>query len=497
MKVCPHTTPHQRPTRLRGRRGTLPLRLWLVLAVAAIIGAGFLAQMGLTAVMTIWDQHAESARLVTVRQILDSSAAAWQSPAWERHTTSSLDALGVDVALYSSPPGAAGQILSRSPVYATPGARGYLGAGAQVGGTRGPVFQRLVITSGAASRATGVALLWLNEPPPGELPQELWPVIELGTFAFTLAIVVWLVGLPVLRPLAELSRAAEGMAGGDLNVRLRAASPVREIAEVSSALVETGAALQRSLAEQTALEEDRRLFFAAVAHDLRTPLFMLRGYLRGLQLGVATTPEKVTQYVVACSTQAEALERRIADLFAFTCVEYLDREPQREPLELGSLLRETVAAARPPAATKFIALDLNGPATPCNVLGDQRLLVRAVESLLDNAVRHTPEGGRIVVRWRERAGKAEFEIEDTGPGITAHDLPHLFTPLYRGEDSRNRKTGGAGLGLTIARRILRVHGGDLMASNAPAGGARFTATLPAETKSASTLDSRPLASALR
>src|SRR5205085_7981670 len=110
--------------------------------------------------------------------------------------------------------------------------------------------------------------------------------------------------------------------------------------------------------------------------------------------------------------------------------------------------------------------------------GDGHLLARAVANLLDNALRHTPDGGQIRVRWHWEDATLVFTVADTGPGIAAHDLSHLFTPLYRGDASRNRQTGGAGLGLTIARRILQAHGGDLTAANGATGGAVFTATLP-------------------
>ena len=110
--------------------------------------------------------------------------------------------------------------------------------------------------------------------------------------------------------------------------------------------------------------------------------------------------------------------------------------------------------------------------------GDAHLLARVVENLLDNALRHTPSGGEVTVRWRADAGRMTFTVADTGPGIAARDLPHLFDPLYRGEASRNRETGGAGLGLAIARRILRAHGGDLVAANRDDEGAEFTGWLP-------------------
>ena len=106
------------------------------------------------------------------------------------------------------------------------------------------------------------------------------------------------------------------------------------------------------------------------------------------------------------------------------------------------------------------------------------IFFQPIENLLDNALRHTPAEGTITIRYETSADRVAFTVADTGPGIAARDLPHLFEPLYRGEASRNRETGGAGLGLAIARRILRAHGGDLTAANGPAGGAEFTGWLP-------------------
>jgi signal transduction histidine kinase len=474
--------------RLRRRERTLPLRLWLILAVAAITGGGFLAQMGMTVVVAVWDQQAADAQLASVRQIIGTDAARWRDATWQRHAQTSLGALGVDVAVFSGQPGESGQLA-----YATVGARRLLplDTGNVSGNTRAPgsperlVFQRIVIADSpnlarpAAGRPpAGVAFLWYTQPLSRGPSGTLWPAVELGTFALTLAIVVWLVGQPVLRPLAEMSQTAEGIAGGDLDVHLPP-SPVREIAAVSAALEGMSGVLREALASQTALAEERRLFVSAIAHDLRTPLFMLRGYLKGLERGVAATPEKMAHYVDACRVQADALERLIADLFAYARLEYLELEPERTPFELDALLRETVAGAQPLAAAKGITLALDAPAEPCLVLGDSRLLARAIGNLLDNALRHTPEGGQIRVCWRREEAALVFAVEDSGPGIAAHDLPHLFTPLYRGEASRNRGTGGAGLGLTIAQRILRAHGGDLTAANGPSGGAVFTGTLPA------------------
>ncbi|HXT35936.1 MAG TPA: HAMP domain-containing sensor histidine kinase [Chloroflexota bacterium] len=307
----------------------------------------------------------------------------------------------------------------------------------------------------------------------------LWPVAGVLTISLTLALVAWLIRGPVLRPLAAVSEAVAGIAGGDLDVHHLPSSPVREIAEIMAALEGMSGVLRDALARQSTLEEERRLFVGAIVHDLRTPLFTLRAYLRGLRTGIAATPEKVREYIDESITKADALDRLVSDLFAFTRLEYLEQEPDRTPLELGALLRQVIEGARPLAAAKDIALIADGTGEPCVLLGDSHLLTRAIENLLDNAVRHTPAGGQIWLRWHRAGPTLHFAVADSGPGIAAHDLPHLFTPLYRGEVSRNRQTGGAGLGLAIARRILRAHGGDLTAANSPSSGAVFSGTLSA------------------
>jgi signal transduction histidine kinase len=103
-----------------------------------------------------------------------------------------------------------------------------------------------------------------------------------------------------------------------------------------------------------------------------------------------------------------------------------------------------------------------------------------IANLLSNALRHTPDGGRIVVRLGAQAGRLRLDVLDSGPGISPEALPHIFERFYRADRSRSRSEGGAGLGLAIARRLAELHGGVLEAANRPEGGAVFTLTLPAE-----------------
>lgn len=497
--------------RTRRRGCALPLRLWLVLTVVAVVVGIAAAEIALGGFMAAWQGRADQARLAAVRAVIGIDAARWGDPAWQRRAATGLAALDVDARLVRLSAGGLGhqvfitdgawRLLDTGPSAASGGREG--GAEGQVAVANArlphtaavtPAFQRITIpdpatpaTGGSAARAAplGVAFLWLEGPAPGAPSPWLWPLAAAGAILLVLAAAIWLLGRAVLRPLAAMSRAAEGIAGGELDVLLPP-SRAREVAEVAAALEGMSAALRASLERQGALEEERRrlegertLFIGAVVHDLRTPLFMLRGSLRGLESGVAATPEKQAHYLRACRAKADALERLIADLFDYTRLEYLEQEPERAPLELGVLLREAAEGGQPLAEATGITLTLDAPPEPCTVMGDAQLLARVVSNLLDNALRHTPEGGRIDVRWYHgEEHTLVFAVDDSGPGIAPHDLPHLFTPLYRGDASRNRQTGGAGLGLTIARRIMQAHGGDLTAANRSTQGAVFTGTLP-------------------
>jgi signal transduction histidine kinase len=457
----------------------LPLWLWLALALAALAGIPPLAYWGASTAFDAWQQHVTQSQIAAVRRVIGSDVARWRDSAWQRGARAAFAELGVDVVLVDRDGLAYATdealLLQRQ----TPAVRQKFRL--DLAPASSPAVDVIPIRplgpagsgTDATGTANGAAYLWIARSPPA----WVGPLAGLAALLLTLAIVAWLLLRLVLRPLAAMRRAARQIAGGEWDIRLPA-SQAREVAEVSAALTGMSTALQEALSRQTALEEERRLFIGAIAHDLRTPLFALRGYLRGLESGVADTPERVAHYVQACSVRADALDRLIAELFAYTRVEFLDQQPQREPLELGALLAASVETARPAATVKGVVLAMDGSPTPCAFAGDRALLDRAVQNLLDNAVRHTPPGGCVRVRWTQNDRQLVFQVEDAGPGIAPHDLPHLFTPLYRGEPSRNRHTGGAGLGLTIARRILRAHGGDLVAANGTAGGALFTGTLP-------------------
>lgn len=282
----------------------------------------------------------------------------------------------------------------------------------------------------------------------------------------------------LLKPLERMGFVARHIAQGELDVQLPD-SRVAEIAEVRDGFEVMVEGLQQSFQKQLELEEERRFVIAAVAHDLRTPLFALRGYLDGLEQGIAHSPDKMAAYLAVCKEKSAQLDRLVEDLFNFTKMEYVETELNKSTTDLKLLLQRSVDSLEPLARQKHISIIVNHSADDCMVLGDHHLLERALNNLLDNAVRYTPSYGKIYVQCSTEGHKATFTIHDTGPGFTTEELEHVFEPLYRSEASRNRSTGGAGLGLTISRKIVRRHGGELTASNHNYGGACLSGWLPA------------------
>ncbi|WP_055108769.1 sensor histidine kinase [Paenibacillus ihumii] len=285
----------------------------------------------------------------------------------------------------------------------------------------------------------------------------------------------------ILKPLDRMSRAARQLASGDWEIQQLPSFRITEIAEVRNGFEVMVEGLQQSFQKQLEMEEERRFVIAAVAHDLRTPLFALRGYLDGIEQGIADSPDKLAKYLAACKEKSAQLDRLVEDLFTFTKVEYLEAELNRSTLDLGFILQKAVDNLRPLAQQKDISVIMNCSADDLRVIGDAHLLERALNNIMDNAVRHTPSDGKILVQCEKDEHKVIFTIHDTGPGFASDELGHVFEPLYRGEASRNRSTGGAGLGLSISQRIIKQHGGELAAGNHPDQGALLSGWIPSAT----------------
>ncbi len=220
---------------------------------------------------------------------------------------------------------------------------------------------------------------------------------------------------------------------------------------------------------------------ATVAHDLRTPLASLQGYLELLLLRQGDLDQaEARNYLHTAVRQSERLSRLVKDLFEWGRLEAGETQPNLEDFALAELLQDVVQRFESEAQQRKVQLRATAPHAPqALVRADIALVERALVALLENALRHTPAGGSVSVEHRGDAGRAHVEVRDTGSGIGAADLAHIFSHYERSERVSGEHGGGeGGLGLAIVRRIVQLHGSELQIASVPGQGTRVTFDLP-------------------
>jgi len=222
----------------------------------------------------------------------------------------------------------------------------------------------------------------------------------------------------------------------------------------------------------------QRAFVADASHELRTPLTLVRGNAEMLAMSpTAKLAKEDKEYLEGIVRESEHIERLVADLATLARMDEGRLQLQVEPLDLAALVQESGKDARLLAGQRPLDIDVRTDG-PLIVLGDAARLRQLLVALLDNAVRYTPDGGRILLEARRGSDRAEVRVSDTGPGIAPEHLARIFERFYRADPSRSRSRGGTGLGLAIARGIAEAHGGTLNAESEPGRGSTFVLTLP-------------------
>ncbi len=328
----------------------------------------------------------------------------------------------------------------------------------------------------------------------GRAPAFFWPIVR----SFLIVGLVLASGLLLLavffaqrlsRPLRDITRAAQQLAGGQLDVQVRRA-PIRELDELAQAFN----AMARSL-EQA--DKQRRQMTADIAHELRTPLTIIKGRLEGLQDGVySPTPDEVDRLL----GETALLERLIEDLRLLALAEAGQLPLYREPLDPLDLLESARSAFAGQAEAQGVALHVEAASDLQQIDADPQRMAQVLANLVANALRYTPEGGSITLcatqatKDERRKTKDEgnalqplvlrpsslvtLRVSDTGHGIAPEDLPHVFDRFYRADRSRTRGSGGAGLGLAITRQIVAAHGGLIWAESELGHGTTISIALP-------------------
>jgi signal transduction histidine kinase len=309
---------------------------------------------------------------------------------------------------------------------------------------------------------------------------DLLLAIVLLVFASGMAMVLgYFLSNTVTERIDQLRGAAEKVAQGDLKTRV----PVNgrdEVAALASTFNQMAEQLQVADQMQRQLEGLRRDLIAWVSHDLQTPLTSIRAILEALSDGVVEEPETIKRYLNTAQRDVRSLSSLIDDLFQMAQLDAGGFPLHRAEASLSDLISDTLESFSALAKQGEITLEGNVDSDVDPVRMDTQAIGRVLNNLISNALRHTPPMGRVSV-WVRRTGQAvEVTISDTGEGIRADDLPHIFERFYRGDAarSRNRGTGGAGLGLAIARGIVQAHGGDIRVESETGRGTQFTFNIP-------------------
>jgi signal transduction histidine kinase len=239
------------------------------------------------------------------------------------------------------------------------------------------------------------------------------------------------------------------------------------------------AQLEAAAGNQRELDLLRRNLIAWAGHDLRTPLASIRAIIEALADGVVEDEDTVRRYLCTAQREIRSLSLLIDDLFELAQIEAGGLHLEMRPNSMSDLISDTIEGFSELAARQEITLDASAEPGVDPVLMDARQIGRVLTNVLGNALRHTPPGGVVQVQAARKPKAVLVEISDTGEGISAEDLPHIFERFYRAEKSRSRATGGAGLGLAIAKGIVEAHGGQIGVESAAGQGTRFSFTLPA------------------
>ena len=289
-------------------------------------------------------------------------------------------------------------------------------------------------------------------------------LISAGVSALAALLVALLVAETLTRPLRRIRLAAERMEEGELGTRVDI-SGTTELAAVGHALNRLAATLEHE-------EETRRESVADLAHELRTPVSGLLSRIEAAQDGVL---EDMPANLEAMHAETLRLSILLDDLTRLAEAQRPGMLIEKLPLDLATIGEGQAEAFAPRFAEKSI--DFETVLSPAPVLGDAGRLSQIVSNLLENALRYTPKGGQVFLRVREERGSAVLEVADTGSGIAAEDLRHVFTRFWRGEKSRSRETGGAGIGLAIVAELVHAHEGRIDVESKLDQGSTFRVSL--------------------
>jgi len=296
--------------------------------------------------------------------------------------------------------------------------------------------------------------------------KQVYILSAVGVIALAL-ILAFLLSRTLTRPIRELTAATRAVSAGDLAQEV----PVRsrdELGELAASFNQMNAKLAQSL-------DLRRQMTADIAHELRTPLSVILGHAEGVHDGVLA-PSLETFEIIR--DEASRLEQLVDDLRTLSRAGADELPIERQPVAPLTLLEDVQAAHTHRSEQKNISLSLQVALNLPEIIVDPGRMMQVLNNLVDNALRYTPEGGRVLLSAQIVNEKLEIRVQDSGPGIPEDELDHIFDRFYRSDPSRQRDEGGSGLGLAIARAIVEKHNGRIWAESRPGEGTTIVIHLP-------------------
>lgn len=310
-------------------------------------------------------------------------------------------------------------------------------------------------------------------------------LLGLACFMILFLLINKLFGGLVVGPISELKRPADEIGKGNYDVKIEPASrdEIGELASIfkqmSVSLKKSRGELERSYEDLKELDKLKSEFVATASHELRSPLGIVRGYLEVVRDGIlGEVNEAQEERLAKALAHVDELTSLTNDLLDLSRIEAKKWKIAKKPLVLAEVVTSVLAEVDSKAKEKKHEIEVDIPSKFPKVRVDKESLTRVLVNLLDNAVKFTPEEGKIAIHALDEKEKIHIVVEDNGIGISQEHLPRIFDRFYTVESSLTRKLAGVGLGLSIAKGIVEAHGGEIWAESTPGEGTKVHFTLP-------------------
>jgi two-component system OmpR family sensor kinase len=296
-------------------------------------------------------------------------------------------------------------------------------------------------------------------------------------------LLAWLIARSIAQPVQRVAQAADQIADGDYSAKVPVGGPA-EMRELAANFNDMASQVQN-------VQQAQRDFLANVSHDLKTPLTSIQGFAQAIVDGAASDPDVVRRSAGVIRDEADRMTRMVTELLDIARIESGQIVMQREPVRVSDIVKSCVERLALRAQQARVTMDVQAPDDMPPVTGDGDRLAQVFTNLLDNALRHSPPGGKVSVAARNMTGSSivrrgktwpagvEVSVTDNGGGIPAEDLSRVFERFYQVDKSRRRDNDSLGLGLFIVKQIIEAHGGTVKAESVVGLGTRFVVTLPA------------------